>query len=85
MINREVVYDPTEEQLLRIDVARALEQLTPEQRQALELALAEYGVRAIARELGLTIPQTQLLLNSAIDAMREMLAGWAHVGHTVEE
>lgn len=85
MVNREVVYDPTEENMLRVDVARALEQLTPEQRQALELALAEYGVRSIAKELGLTIPQTQQLLNAAVEAMREMLAGWANVRHTAAE
>lgn len=78
-----VAYDPRDEMLFSADVKLALEKLTPEQRLALELVVADMGIRAMAQELRLSVSQTRALLNSAIARMQELLEGW-HAGATAE-
>lgn len=78
-----VAYDPTEEMLFSAELSLALAKLTPEQRLALELAVADVGIRAMAQELRLSMSQTRTLLNSAIARMQELLEGW-HAGATAE-
>lgn len=79
-----VAYDPTEEMLFSAELSLALAKLTPEQRLALELAVAEVGIRAMAKELRLSVFQTRALLNSAIARMRELLHGWQDAGTAAE-